>query len=369
MTAITLLREELLTPLQKVISPVERRQTMPITANVKFVIENQLLSVTGTDTEIELIGRQKLLSKTADTAFTVSARKLFDICKSLPEASMLSFTLKNGSVDLHAGQSYFALMTLPVAEFPTSNNEKPLVHFTMPQNSLKRLVEKTAFAMAQQDTRYYLNSMLLEIEPKEIKAVATDGHRMSLSYEKLSAPGNHRLLLPRKAVLELSKLLENTPELIHLSLSNNHFTAATESVSFTSKLVDGGYPDYRKVIPEHHQERVTINRNQLKQAILRAAVLSDEQHKGIVMSFGDNFLQVDAKNSENERSDEKIDISFKPKKGVFELSVNIAYLMDVINAIESENIILSMQDENGVIRIEADSKEINNIYVIMPMMN
>ena len=244
-------RDALLKPLNLVAGVVERRQTLPILANVLMVLDGDRLSLTGTDLEVELVGRVQLPQRGESGEVTVPARKLVDICKSLPEGSDIQFSVQESKVTVKSGRSRFTLSTLPAREFPNVEDSMGTHQFTLKQGELKRLIERTGFAMAQQDVRYYLNGMLWELNSKQLRVVATDGHRLAMCTlpDKVDIDGDTQVILPRKGVLELSRLLLEEDAEIVIVIGSNHMRATTNDFTFTSKLVDGKFPDYQRVLP------------------------------------------------------------------------------------------------------------------------
>ena len=247
----TISRDALLKPLNLVAGVVERRQTLPILANVLLVLEGDHLSLTGTDLEVELVGRVQLAGAGDSGEVTVPARKLVDICKSLPEGADIDFTVQDNKVTVKSGRSRFTLSTLPAREFPNVEDSMGTHQFTVKQGQLKRLIDRTGFAMAQQDVRYYLNGMLWEIRDKHLRVVATDGHRLAMCTlsGKIDASDDTQVILPRKGVLELARLLLEDDADIAIVIGSNHIRATTQHFTFTSKLVDGKFPDYQRVLP------------------------------------------------------------------------------------------------------------------------
>ncbi len=248
----TVSRDALLKPLNLVAGVVERRQTLPILANVLMVLDGDRLSLTGTDLEVELVGRVQLQDGAGESGeLTVPARKLVDICKSLPEGSEISFAAEDGKVTVRSGRSRFTLSTLPAREFPNVEDSMGTHQLVIKQGQLKRLIDRTGFAMAQQDVRYYLNGMLWELKDKQLRVVATDGHRLALCTlpEKVDVNGDTQVILPRKGVLELARLLMDEEDEIAIVIGSNHIRATTNEYTNTSKLVEGKYPDYQRVLP------------------------------------------------------------------------------------------------------------------------
>ena len=261
-------RDALLKPLNLVAGVVERRQTLPILANVLLVLDGDHLSLTGTDLEVELVGRVRLASAGDSGELTVPARKLVDICKSLPEGSDIEFSAQDGKVTVKSGRSRFTLSTLPAREFPNVEDSLGTHQLTIKQGQLKRLIERTGFAMAQQDVRYYLNGMLWEIKGGQLRVVATDGHRLAMCTlpEPVQVDSDTQVILPRKGVLELSRLLLEEDADVSIVIGSNHVRATTEDFTFTSKLVDGKFPEYERVLPRSADKQVMGSRLDLRQA-------------------------------------------------------------------------------------------------------
>lgn len=268
-------RDALLKPLNLVAGVVERRQTLPILANVLLVLDNDWLSLTGTDLEVELVGRVKLNAAGESGEVTVPARKLVDICKSLPEGCDIEFSVSEGKVLVKSGRSRFTLSSLPARDFPNVEDSMGTHKITLLQGQLKRLIERTAFAMAQQDVRYYLNGMLWELRPSLLRVVATDGHRLAMCTLQSEFPVEDeakQVILPRKGVLELARLLQDESGEVALVIGNNHIRATTDEFTFTSKLVDGKFPDYDRVLPKNPEKSVIGSRQDLRQAFARTEI-------------------------------------------------------------------------------------------------
>jgi len=258
---ITIKREKLLTPLQQIIGAVERKQTLPILGNVLFKSRSGTVSLTATDLEIEMVSVVDTASEN-DFQTTLPARKLLDICKALPDSSDIEFNIEETRTTLTSARSRFSLASLPAKDFPGLDDIEEQNVIGIPQDQLKAQLDNTLFAMAQQDVRYYLNGILMEISPNQIKLVATDGHRLALSEYKTSASisDTRQIIIPRKAVLELSRLLETNDSVAKVILSKNHIRIENGSLIFTSKLIDGKFPDYNRVIPVDGNQTIIVNR-------------------------------------------------------------------------------------------------------------
>ncbi|MEP4145831.1 MAG: DNA polymerase III subunit beta [Halioglobus sp.] len=362
----TVSRDALLKPLNLVAGVVERRQTLPILANVLMVLDGNRLSLTGTDLEVELVGRVQLTSAGDSGELTVPARKLVDICKSLPEGCDISFAAEDSKVTVKAGRSRFTLSTLPAREFPNVEDSMGTHQFTLKQGQLKRLIDRTGFAMAQQDVRYYLNGMLWELKDKQLKVVATDGHRLALCTlpEKIESSDDAQVILPRKGVLELARLLLAEDEEIAIVIGSNHIRATTEEFTFTSKLVDGKFPDYQRVLPRSPNKIVLGSRLELRQAFTRTAILSNEKYRGVRLKLTDNSLDIVANNPEQEEAEEAVPVDYQGES--LEVGFNVSYLLDVLAVLSGEQIKLSLSDPNSSALLE-ESDEGDSLYVVMPM--
>jgi DNA polymerase-3 subunit beta len=362
----TISREALIKPLNLVAGVVERRQTLPILANVLLVLDGDRLSLTGTDLEVELLGRVQLPAAGESGEVTVPARKLVDICKSLPEGSEINFTAEDGKVTVKAGRSRFTLSTLPAREFPNVEDSMGTHQLTIKQGQLKRLIDRTGFAMAQQDVRYYLNGMLWELKSQQLRVVATDGHRLALCTlpEKVDVNGDTQVILPRKGVLEMARLLLEDEEDIAIVIGSNHIRATTNEFTFTSKLVDGKFPDYQRVLPRSPNKIVLGSRMELRQAFTRTAILSNEKYRGVRLKLTDNTLDIVANNPEQEEAEEAVPVDYQGES--LEIGFNVSYLLDVLGVLSGEQVKLSLSDPNSSALLE-ESEEGDSLYVVMPM--
>ncbi len=358
-------REDILTPLQNVIGAVERRQTLPILGNVLLKSINAELTITTTDLEIEMISQLEA-SSPDDFQTTIPARKLLDICKALPEQAKIEFNIEDNRVTLTSGRSRFALSSLPASDFPGLDEIDEQQSFELPQNRLKSLFDSTAFAMAQQDVRYYLNGILVDISTNLVKLVATDGHRLALSEYKtdINLTNSKQIIIPRKGVLELSRLLDNSDSPAKITLSQNHIRVQAGRLVFTSKLIDGKFPDYNRVIPIDGNRVMEVNRELLKHSMNRIAILSNEKYRGIRLTLSAGNLSIQANNPDQEEAEEEISVSYDDAD--MEIGFNVTYLIDVLNVLDSENVFVRFKDANSSCII-SDSEDSNSLYVVMPM--
>ena len=357
-------RDALLKPLNLVAGVVERRQTLPVLSNVLLTLEGNQLALTGTDLEVELIGRVEVSSSIAEGEITVPARKLVDICKSLPDGVDIEFSVEAGKATVKAGRSRFTLVTLPASEFPSVEEGAGELALELPQPVLKRLIERTGFAMAQQDVRYYLNGMLLELKNGRLRMVATDGHRLALctAPETISA-AEASVIIPRKGVLELVRLLEGD-ESLRLVIGSNHIRAANKQFTFTSKLVDGKFPEYERVLPKSPDKSVVGERLVLKQAFARTAILSNEKYRGVRLRLSNDTLEMTANNPEQEQAEEVVSVEYQGDD--LEVGFNVSYLLDVLSVLNGNKVRISLADSASSALIE-EAEAGDSLYVVMPM--
>ncbi|HZF25038.1 MAG TPA: DNA polymerase III subunit beta [Steroidobacteraceae bacterium] len=357
-------RETILQPLQAVIGVVERRQTMPILANVLLSARNNRLSVTATDLEVELLASTEVSVQNAGD-ITVPGRKLLDICRALPEGVLVSFVVDGEKAVIRAGRSRFTLSSLPASEFPTIEEISAQQTLELPQAELRTLLDQTHFSMAQQDVRYYLNGMLLETDGSVLRTVATDGHRLALCEMTMASKvkANQQVIVPRKGVLELQRLL-GTDGSVNVSIGTNHIRAQIGDIRFTSKLIDGRFPEYSRVIPASPTKIVKADRETLRHALQRAAILSNEKYRGIRLTIRPNTLTVQAHNPEQEEAEEEIEVTYQGDD--LEVGFNVNYLLDALAAIESATVDIGLSDSNSSCLIRNPDKTASK-YVVMPM--
>ena len=358
-------RESILGPLQAVIGVVERRQTMPILANILLSAKSGRLAITATDLEVELVASSEVdVQRNGDV--TVPGRKLLDICRALPEGAEINLTLEGERMIVRARKSRFVLTTLPAAEFPTVEEINAQQVLKIPQKDFKRLLEKTHFSMAQQDVRYYLNGMLLETSAKVLRSVSTDGHRLALCDISLKEGGTsaQQVIVPRKGVLELQRILGSDAETLDLAIGTNHIRVQIGDIRFTSKLIDGRFPEYGRVIPNSPPLIVRAVREDLRHALQRAAILSNEKYRGIRFAVKPNALIIQSHNPEQEEAEEEVEVTYEGSE--VEIGFNVNYLLDALAAIEGPEVEVALTDGNSscLIRSEADP---GAKFVVMPM--
>ncbi len=361
----TISREALLKPLQVVGGVVEKRQTLPILANVLVQVDKGRLTLTGTDLEVELTATAAV-ENSVDGEITLPARKFSDICRALPDQALLEITVDGDKALIRSGKSRFSLSTLPATEYPATEGVTGAFRLTIAQEIFKSLLEQTQFCMANQDVRYYLNGMLLEMKGGQLRTVATDGHRLAIS--EVDCPevvGEERqVIIPRKGVMELSRLLGDGDVQCELLVGSNHIRVALGDIVMTSKLVDGRFPDYDRVVPKIGERQVTADRSLLRQALQRTSILSNEKYRGIRLQFENNLLKATVNNPEQEEAEEEVEISYDGVE--FEIGFNVSYLLDALNVVKEDQVVLSMTDANSSCLIFGSGNKASR-YVVMPM--
>lgn len=357
-------RDVLLKPLQAVIGVVERRQTMPILSNVLLVAKDGQLSVTATDLEVELVAKVDVDVETGGE-ITVSGRKLLDICRALPDGASIAVSVSGEKLHVRSGRSKFALATLPAAEFPSVEDVKASQRISVAQEVLGRLIEKTHFSMAQQDVRYYLNGMLLESGGSHLRTVATDGHRLALCQAELEGANldEQQVIVPRKGVLELQRLLSGEGS-VDIVLGANHIQIELEGIRFTSKLIDGRFPEYDRVIPKDSSNELSVTREVFRGGLQRTAILSNEKYRGIRLIIRSGVVVLQAHNPEQEEAEEELEVTYTGDD--IEIGFNVNYLLDAIGAVEGEDVALSVVDSNSSCLIRQPGDD-DCKFVVMPM--
>ena len=358
-------RELLLTPLGNVSGIVEKRHALPILSNLLLEGSQGKLKFTATDLEMQISTHIKteLLD---DFQITISAKKLFDITRALPENCKIDFQIEENKVTVKAKKSRFNLQTLPPQDYPVMKKEEnEAVELKLPQKEFKALLKQVDFAMAQQDIRYYLNGLLIEVKEKNINIVGTDGHRLSFTSSELTTPTNPaQVIIPRKTVVELVKLLSDTDDPLEISFSNNQVNFKFNDIDLITKVIDGKFPDYSRVIPEGHENFFNINRALLLESMLRASILSNDKYRGIRMVIEENNLKLVSNNSEQEQAEEELEIDYKGQK--IDIGFNVTYLIDVLMNIHSDELTIAFNDSSSSCLVTIPSNK-KYKYVVMPM--
>ena len=377
-------RESLLRPLRVATGVVERRQTLPVLANLLVEADDDGLTVRGTDLEVEIVAR---LTSGIDVeqpgATTIPAHKLTDIWQSLPDGMDVSVALEQDRAVVRAGRSRFALATIPAAEFPTERSTSDLaeqasadesseaeteVDIVLPRSDMHKLLERTKFAMANGDPRYFLNGLLLELTSHNLRAAASDGHRMALCTLDGGAAGlqdRERAIIPRKSVQDLERLIGDSDEDVRLAVGKTRLRASQGEYTLTTKLVDGPYPDVDRLIPRNIDHSVTGDRETLRQALHRAAILSNDRAPEVRLSMEGELLTIRATNPEHEEAEEVVAVDYDGAQTT-EIGFNARYIQDVLNALDTESIRVSMPEGNAIALIEGPGAE-DSIYIVMPV--
>ena len=361
----SLQREVFLKPLAQVVNVVERRQTLPVLANLLVQVKDGQLSLTGTDLEVEMVARHAV-EDGQDGETTIPARKLFEIVRALPDGSRITVSQTGDKVVVLAGRSRFTLASLPANDFPSVDEVEATERVRVSEAGLKELIERTAFAMAQQDVRYYLNGLLFDLREQGLRCVATDGHRLALCEAPLDAGANvkRQIIVPRKGVTELQRLLEGSDRELELEVGRNHIRVKRDDVTFTSKLIDGRFPDYEAVVPIGADREVKIDREVLRAALQRAAILSNEKYRGVRVEVSPGQLKISAHNPDQEEAQEEVEADTKVDS--LAIGFNVNYLLDALSALRDEYVVLQLRDANSSALVrEAGSERCR--HVVMPL--
>jgi len=362
----TIQKNEIANCIHNAAAIAERRQTIPILANLKIKAESRILEIISTDLEVQLKSRPKHAEIEEEGEVTVSARKMSELCRSLKDDEKLNFALNDGKLHVSSANFNADFATLSANDFPELEVKHEKDPVSLDSSLLKRLLTKTSFSMASQDVRYYLNGLLLEFSGKALKAVATDGHRMAVaSLDELEHMEHEtKYILPRKAVIELSKILSPEKEKIEILLNDSHLTINSKDQVFSSKLIEGRFPDYQKVFPDGEENSLLVEKETLQSALSRSSVLSSEKYRGVRFSLKKNLLTLTANNPEQELAEEEIDVVFSGPD--LEIGFNINYILDALNVIESKKVEMLFYGEESSCLIR-EPENTHEVYVVMPM--
>lgn len=361
----SLQREVLLKPLAQVVNVVERRHTLPVLANLLVRVQAGQLALTGTDLDVEMVARTAV-EDAQDGEITIPARKLFDIVRALPDGSRITITQSGDKVTVQAGRSRFSLAALPANDFPSLDEVDTTEQVSVPEAALKELLERTAFAMAQQDVRYYLNGLLFDLRDDTLRCVATDGHRLALCETSLGQEhaGKRQIIVPRKGVQELQRLLEGGDRQIELELGKGHIRVKRDDVTFTSKLIDGKFPDYEAVIPIGADREVKIDREALRASLQRASILSNEKYRGVRVEVSPNLLKISAHNPEQEEAQEEVEAETHVDS--LAIGFNVTYLLEALGALRDEFVVIQLRDANSSALVRGAGSH-HARHVVMPL--
>jgi DNA polymerase III subunit beta len=359
-------RDTLLRPLQIVSGIVERRHTLPILANILIRKDGEKVSFLSTDIEVQITTHAAIGSGSEVTATTVAARKLLDILRTLPDTGDVTMTLANKRMTVQSGKSRFALQTLAAEEFPTvAQAELFNAKLTLPQKTLKHLFNMVHFSMAQQDIRYYLNGLLLVVEGNSVIAVATDGHRLAFCQvaSEQDLP-RQEVIIPRKTILELQRLLEDTEQPVELEIANNQIKLAFADIELISKLVEGKFPDYTRVVPKGYKNNFTLSRDALLRSLQRAAIMTSDKFKGVRCIISPGSMKISSTNADQEEAVEELEIDYGGDS--VDIGFNVTYLLDVLNNLKCDQVNIALGDANSSALISIPENP-DFKYVVMPM--
>jgi DNA polymerase III subunit beta len=358
-------REEILTPLQQIVSVIEKRQTMPILSNVLIVIEDDNLTLTGTDLEIQIIAKINI-SLATPGAITVPARKFLDICRLLPNGAEIKFEQQDDKVKILSNRSRFSLSCLPAENYPEFSEAELEKQFFINAGKFKKALDKTLFCMANQDVRYYLNGLLLNISNSKLKLVASDGHRLSIYEDTLDQGTGYedRIIFPRKGVMELSRLLDDPEVELKVEFSSNNIRIFIKDLIFSAKLVDSKYPDFGKVFQQDFFNPIHIQKQVLKDALTRVAILSNEKFKGITLDITYESLRISTHNPEHDEAEEELSIDYTGDP--LTIAFNAQYLLDAVSNLDSEIVVLTIASNASSCFID-EPDDCNYKFIVMPM--
>jgi DNA polymerase-3 subunit beta len=361
----TINREVFLLPLQQIVNVIEKRQTMPILSNILLTMNAGILTLTGSDLEIQLVADIKI-EETENSAITVPARKILDIIRLLPPESKINIELNKDKLKIVSGRSRFSLTTLEAINYPAFDEKNLHTTLSMPIAQLNKALSKSLFCMGNQDVRYYLNGILVTITNQQLKIVASDGHRLALYNEPLTEANEivASFIIPRKGVIELSRLMSDSEQLLSLQLSASNVRLDFEKLSFSVKLIDAKYPDFSKVFQQEFKSIIPVNRKDLKDALTRVSILSNEKFKGVSLNFSGSTLKVAAYNPDHEEAEENLPIEFSGED--FVIAFNAQYLLDAVSNLESDVIHMSLSTNMSACVIE-DPIDSSYQYIVMPM--
>lgn len=359
-------RDQLLPPLQQIVSVIEKRQTMPILSNVLLETEDNRLILTGTDTEIQLVSKLNLDAIIEQGEITVPARKLMDICRSLPAGAEIKFEIQDGKAKLSSGRSRFSLSTLPAENYPEFAESQLEQHFLINAGKFKRGLDKTMFCMGNQDVRYYLNGLLLHLSNSKMKLVASDGHRLAIFEDDIGQATGYeaRIILPRKAVQELGRLLDDDETELNVQFSSNHIKLYYKDVVFTSKLIDAKFPDFSKAFNQPFMTPLMMQKTLLRDTLARVAILSNEKYRGVSFEFEADQLKLSTHNPEHDEAEEELSIQFEGEP--FTISFNSQYMLDAVSNLDSELAVISIASNYSSCFIEEPEQPLYK-FVVMPM--
>ncbi|MFM1880066.1 MAG: polymerase beta subunit [Pseudomonadota bacterium] len=374
MILIKATRDAILRPLQQVAGIVEKRHTLPILSNLLITKQGQRVSFISTDIEMQITASAAIGAGAEDESTTVSARKLVDILKALPSNDEVTIALAAQKLSITQNRSKFSLQTLPASEFPTVvRSEQFPARVQLTQKDVKRLLHLVSFSMAQQDIRYYLNGMLIVVDKTHLKAVATDGHRLAFTEINIAAEEKIRLakqaekievIIPRKAISELQKTLKDDDQEVTIEIASNQARFILDDLEILSKLIEGRFPDYQRVIPQNHNKKIDFQRELLLGALARVAILTSDKFKGVRLILSTDQLRISSTNAEQEEAQEDLPIAYAGE--TLDIGFNVQYLIEVLTTLHSDSVCLSLLDQNSSALLTTPTDP-EFRYVVMPM--
>ena len=359
-------REQILPTLQQIVNVIEKRQTMPILSNVLMKVEDNQLSLTGSDLEIQMVSTNQI-SSTENSEVTVPARKLLDICRLLPSNAKINLATQNQKMIITSGRGRYSLATLDAINYPEFSESELDHHFVIIAEQLKKALNKTLFCMANQDVRYYLNGLMINISNKTFKLVASNGHRLGIYQGELEQETGYEfvMIMPRKGVIELSRLIDNPEQKVQIQFSDSNIKVLFEHLNFSAKLVDAQYPDFSKIYNQEFMNVIKVDRDVLKETLSRVAILSNEKINGITLDISSEVLKISTYNLEQEEAEEEISIQFQCEQA-FSIAFNVQYLLEAISNIDSETVHISIAKNASTCLIE-DPNDKSYQYIVMPL--
>ncbi len=366
---IKIQKEKLIEPLKNLVGVSEKKQTMPILGNILFRVEGNSLLMVGSDLEVE-ISTQIEYETHEELNSTLPGKKLLDILRSLPGEGDVTIDFSGDKATIRSGKSRFVLAALPGSDFPYDKEEVDY-RFKVSVGSLDTLINQTAFSMAVQDARHFLNGMFFEVAAEKITVVATDGHRLSMSAcnQTNAAEQPVDCIIPRKCITEIKRILstfnDNKDHLVNFNIKSNHFYFSIDGYAVKSKLIEGNYPDYNKVFPESLPHKLDVDKNELKSALQRMSILSNEQFKGVKLSLSSSETKLSTNNPSQEEGEDSISSTYNGEN--LDIGFNLTYLIEVIDVISSENIVLQLNNSDSGCLISSNDNDALNKYIIMPM--
>jgi DNA polymerase-3 subunit beta len=363
----TIARDQLIEPLQLLTSVVETNKSFPILGHFLLEIKNSTLTLSATDLEIQLILESPFESAVQDVAITLPAKKFLNLCRALSDKTQIAFNCENERAVIKAKQSRFTLASLPADQFPAAPQMDPIYQFRLTAKQLRFLIENCYFAMAQQDVRYFLNGLFLEIKPQQISAICTNGHRLSCAHQTVDnnlSGKKHEVIIPRKTIIQLLHLLDEPDAEVTIALNQYHIQFSFMNKLLISKLIEGKFPDYNSVIPKQAEFEIVVDRQAFKQMLERVSIIINDKFQGVSVQLRTNLLKVVTYNAEQEEAEEEMIVDYRGEN--FEVGFNVSYLLDILQVIASDQIKLGFGGPKAGLVIQSVEDD-NCLFMVMPM--